>query len=694
MPPPGACLNIVEARHKQDGYGTVTNPAKFFDQDYQQLKQYCITQGVRYIDEMFPPHRSSIGSGILKPSDLESVVWLRPAKIAPNPSFVCDGISRFDFGQGILGNCWFLASIGALTFQSHVFGQVVPLEQTFDENYCGLFHFRFWRFGKWVDVIIDDKLPTINGRLIFVHSKDRNEFWPALLEKAYAKVCGSYTDMNAGIPSEAMMDFTGGVHVSIQLSDPPPDLWELMCRAGQFKSLMGCGTKQGETSANTVLPNGLVQGHAYTITGVKQVMSHGKPINLVRLWNPWGRGEWQEDWSDRSPLWNTVSAQDRELCLSVADDGEFWMTLQDFCQFYTDLDICCLSPNFLDGNSSCHWNTSSHEGRWVAGTTAGGCINNRDSFWINPQYQVKVDGDYSRAQGEKNMLVSLMQKPDKRKRSLVQNHHIGFAVFEVTEQYKGQMGKFPASFFKSHTPVAQTKEHLNAREVMEFFTLKPGEYLVVPSTFNPNETASFLLTILSKAETHGFDNSGEHKHEQVEKPREDTNEQDDENKKQFFSQHSDKYDEVDAEQLQKLLNDNILKGDLKSGGFSIDACRSMVALMDTSITGKLNGEEAVRLWKKVVKYKDIFFYTDVSRTGTLSLSELRNAFVASGMRVSDDLLNLMALRYSSASRHMTLENFISLMLRLDCMDKIFKQLSDGGVMTLHESEWIYLSMYT
>lgn len=40
------------------------------------------------------------------------------------------------------GNCWFLASIGALTFQNDVLGQVVPLEQTFGADYCGLFHFR------------------------------------------------------------------------------------------------------------------------------------------------------------------------------------------------------------------------------------------------------------------------------------------------------------------------------------------------------------------------------------------------------------------------------------------------------------------------------------------------------------------------------------------------------------------------
>lgn len=87
-----------------------------------------------------------------------------------------------------------------------------------------------------------------------------------------------------------------------------------------------------------------------------------------------------------------------------------------------------------------------------------------------------------------------------------------------------------------------------------------------------------------------------------------------------YSEHhifvSSQYEEVDAEQLQRLLNHQILKGlentwsvarlqlrsslafvigifgfifistlilgDLKSGGFSMDACRSMVALMDVS----------------------------------------------------------------------------------------------------------------
>jgi len=82
-----------------------------------------------------------------------------------------------------------IAATSCLGMHHDLLERVVPKGQGFSakDGYCGAFHFNFWWFGQWKEVIIDDRLPTKDGWFLFMHSSEKNEFWSALMEKAYAK---------------------------------------------------------------------------------------------------------------------------------------------------------------------------------------------------------------------------------------------------------------------------------------------------------------------------------------------------------------------------------------------------------------------------------------------------------------------------------------------------------------------------
>ncbi|GCB75657.1 hypothetical protein scyTo_0016458, partial [Scyliorhinus torazame] len=291
-----------------------------------------------------------------------------------------NGRKRFRMPQNLLlmeRDCWFLAAVASLTLNQKIMGQVVPLEQTFDRNYAGIFYFRFWQYNEWVDVIIDDRLPTFRNRLVFLHSASNDEFWSALLEKAYAKLHGGYESLKGGNTLEAMEDFTGGMGETFKLKEPPPNFYTLLHKALKRGSMLGCSidiTSVTETEART--KTGLVKGHAYSVTGLDQVNSRGRPVQMIRVRNPWGQVEWNGSWSDDSTEWKTVDATDnRRLNMVSKDDGEFWMSFDDFKKHFDTVEICNLTPDSLDTDTFHKWEVTVFEGAWTRGCTAGGCRN-------------------------------------------------------------------------------------------------------------------------------------------------------------------------------------------------------------------------------------------------------------------------------------------------------------------------------
>jgi calpain len=63
------------------------------------------------------------------------------------------------------------------------------------------------------------------------------------------------------------------------------------------------------------------------------------------------------------------------------------------------------------------------------------------------------------------------------------------------EKYPKPLG---LDYFKNKVPVAQSHPFINFREVTTRCELPPGVYVIVPSTYNPNEEGEFILRVFSE----------------------------------------------------------------------------------------------------------------------------------------------------------------------------------------------------
>ncbi|XP_051813865.1 calpain-5a isoform X2 [Acanthochromis polyacanthus] len=497
-------------------------------QSYSALKKRSQQDGRLFEDPLFPTNDRSL---FYQNNSVGHVTWRRPQELSRNPRLFVDGISAHDLHQGQLGNCWFVAACSSLASREALWQKqrrllvflswmilmetvwskrwmvletelgdtfrvlVIPdwKDQEWDserpESYAGIFHFQFWRLGQWVDVVIDDRLPTLNGNLIYCHSNDTNEFWSALVEKAYAKMCGCYEALDGGNTADALVDFTGGVSEPMDLTEnnyktdenQRSQLFERVLKVHNRGGLISCSIR-ATTAADMELrlDCGLVKGHAYAVTDVRRVrLGHGllaffrsDKLTMIRMRNPWGQREWTGPWSDSSEEWQKVSKSERErMGVTVEDDGEFWMTFDDFIANFTDLILCRLiNTSYLSLHKT--WEEAVMRGSWHRHddpllNRAGGCSNNKHTFLQNPQKDRRAtlrDG-----RGE--------------------NLPIGFDIHRVELNRK----------YRIHAPQQKVggSIYINSRSVFLRTDLPEGRYVIITTTFEPGLEGEFLLRIFT-----------------------------------------------------------------------------------------------------------------------------------------------------------------------------------------------------
>jgi len=442
-----------------------------------------------FIDKTFPISRAL---GVKKTRNIE---WKRPHELVESPKmYVGDGKMQLDIVQGSLGDCWFLAALGTVAMHKDLLYRVCP-DQTFDKDqgYTGKFEFKFWQYGEWRKVIIDDRLPTEYGRMIYTSSASNNEFWSALTEKAYAKLNGNYENLEGGHATEAMVDLTGGTVEYIEKIDEMDDdeLYKLIKTAiGEQGALLTAAIQaKSRAQMEAERSDGLVVGHAYSVTNcAKFRMSDGSGhFYLIRLRNPWGACEWNGDFSDSDPRWGEAGA-DGDYNRDNDEDGEFWMPFKDFARIFTKIELCRL--NVTDFASEGRWYQDENmrrSGEWnTLDGTAGGCAN-YPSFTENPFMAVELCG----GKDSDEMLISLQQKHRRQKKCEGTPFlNIGFTVYKVDE-VKSRLGDMIDRTTRPAASVTYTaRRDLTAKIKV---TQGDGTYLIVPTTFRPKEKGKYYM---------------------------------------------------------------------------------------------------------------------------------------------------------------------------------------------------------
>lgn len=292
---------------------------------------------LNFIDPDFPPNESSLDFGMLKKTD--SIIHWRRAKDFLQKDFkVFDKITPYDIKQGQLGNCWFLCAISGLAEKP---AMVEKLFIDREVNESGFYRVKVCKNGEWVVVVVDDYFPCKPYGEPIYSKANTNEIWVLLLEKAYAKLHGSYAALNAGSPSSAFIDLTGLPSFKFEISETEmqethvnkDDLWDKIKQYDSENALISLSTPKNSTT-------GLVGDHAYTVLSAKEVMNN----RLLWIRNPWGSFEWSGDWSTNSALWTDDIKNEFSPVLDD-NDGSFWMSYQDVIDHFCEVNLCTVNFN-------------------------------------------------------------------------------------------------------------------------------------------------------------------------------------------------------------------------------------------------------------------------------------------------------------------------------------------------------------
>jgi Ca2+-binding RTX toxin-like protein len=187
-----------------------------------------------------------------------------------------------DVRQGALGDCWFLAALGAVAKQDHE-----RIEQSIVDLGDGTYAVQFWNDGGSKQFYrVDNELPAQghwNGYfntsgIAYAQLGFNGDMWVPIMEKAFALFKGGYDEIDGGFPDEAY-DWMGRYDNTTKDVDDDDALQAVANALAAGKAV---------TVNTSFSVGGFSLGDSIVVNHVYAVYSVDVAAKTIKVYNPWG----------------------------------------------------------------------------------------------------------------------------------------------------------------------------------------------------------------------------------------------------------------------------------------------------------------------------------------------------------------------------------------------------------------------
>lgn len=134
----------------------------------------------------------------------------------------------------------------------------------------------------------------------------------------------------------------------------------------------------------------------------------------------------------------------------------------------------------------------------------------------------------------------------------------------------------------------------------------------------------------------------------------------------FQAVDQDNSGQIDAKELGSAL----ANGD--GSMFSEEACKVMINMFDTNLTGTIDIHEFGKLFAYIQQWKAMFEGFDRDRTGTIDQGEFTQAIQQMGYRFSPQFTQNILAKCDPRGRKLTLDNFIMVSVQVKRLTDSFR----------------------